>query len=265
MTQSDLAKQVKVTTQAVSKWENGGTPDALILYDVSQALGVSIDALYGLSDEVREDHLKSLGLQIAAMNEEERMEAIIRDLLVLLAYAGGQESMADLFENFEGLKEEDETFHLFNMAIRNGFAIGNPLKDGPYLFISANEENAYDARISDEGEYRRIFSLLAKENVMKTILLLLHQPQEAAITTSAIALKLGMKEKESAEILEELEREGFIVSQKVITQEGEMKIWIMLRQTQILSFLMIINDFLEKTNFFTNMSFLPEDFRFLSK
>lgn len=48
MTREDLAKAVGVSTQAVSKWEYGGTPDALLLTSIAEKLKVSIDALYGM-------------------------------------------------------------------------------------------------------------------------------------------------------------------------------------------------------------------------
>ena len=46
-TQEKLGNLIGVTTQAVSKWERGGTPDAEILPKLADALGVSIDALFG--------------------------------------------------------------------------------------------------------------------------------------------------------------------------------------------------------------------------
>ena len=46
-TQEKLGNLIGVTTQAVSKWERGGTPDAEILPRLADALEVSIDALYG--------------------------------------------------------------------------------------------------------------------------------------------------------------------------------------------------------------------------
>lgn len=48
MTREDLAKAVGVSTQAVSKWECGGTSDALLLPSIAEKLKVSIDALYGM-------------------------------------------------------------------------------------------------------------------------------------------------------------------------------------------------------------------------
>ena len=50
-TQEKLGNLIGVTTQAVSKWERGGTPDAEVLPKLADALGVSIDALFGREEQ----------------------------------------------------------------------------------------------------------------------------------------------------------------------------------------------------------------------
>ena len=67
LTQEQLGQLLGVTTQAVSKWERGGTPDAELLPDISQALGVSIDALFGREEQRL---TASLALQICQMKNE---------------------------------------------------------------------------------------------------------------------------------------------------------------------------------------------------
>ena len=47
ITQEQLGEMIGVTTQAVSRWERGGTPDAEILPSIADVLGVSTDALFG--------------------------------------------------------------------------------------------------------------------------------------------------------------------------------------------------------------------------
>ena len=47
MTQEDLSKAVSISAQAVSRWECGGAPDVALLSAVADALGVTIDALFG--------------------------------------------------------------------------------------------------------------------------------------------------------------------------------------------------------------------------
>ena len=45
--QEDIAKAVGVSAQAVSKWENGGTPDTELLPLIADFFDVSIDRLFG--------------------------------------------------------------------------------------------------------------------------------------------------------------------------------------------------------------------------
>ena len=47
MTQEALSKAVSISAQAVSRWECGGAPDVALLPAVADALGVTIDALFG--------------------------------------------------------------------------------------------------------------------------------------------------------------------------------------------------------------------------
>ena len=47
ITQEELGRTVGVTTQAVSKWERGGLPDAETIPLIADALGVSTDMLFG--------------------------------------------------------------------------------------------------------------------------------------------------------------------------------------------------------------------------
>ena len=47
MTQEELAEAVSVSYQAVSKWENGGSPDLEMLPLLANTFNVTIDELMG--------------------------------------------------------------------------------------------------------------------------------------------------------------------------------------------------------------------------
>ena len=51
-TQEELALQLNVTSQAISRWESGaGMPDVSLLVPLSKALGVTLDTLFGEEQE----------------------------------------------------------------------------------------------------------------------------------------------------------------------------------------------------------------------
>lgn len=46
VTQEELANAVGISTQAVSKWENGGTPDINLLPQIADYFEITIDELF---------------------------------------------------------------------------------------------------------------------------------------------------------------------------------------------------------------------------
>lgn len=79
LTQEDVATKINITAQAVSKWENDiSLPDVLILPELSDLLGVSLDELLGkevikpmevVSEEKRKD-INKLILKIIVDSDE---------------------------------------------------------------------------------------------------------------------------------------------------------------------------------------------------
>ena len=61
ITQEDLAQQLGVSAQAVSKWErDAATPDIQLLPAISAYFGVTIDELFALSDETRMERIQNM-------------------------------------------------------------------------------------------------------------------------------------------------------------------------------------------------------------
>lgn len=73
MTQADIANRLKVSYQAVSKWENGTVPNVEILVELAKTLNVSVDTLLNGGDRLTYDqtevdlaHFADLRQKIAA-------------------------------------------------------------------------------------------------------------------------------------------------------------------------------------------------------
>lgn len=61
MTQEELANKLNISSQAVSKWENGvTTPDIQVLPDLSVIFGVTIDELFELTDDVHLERIENM-------------------------------------------------------------------------------------------------------------------------------------------------------------------------------------------------------------
>lgn len=75
MTQEQLAAALGLTAQAVSKWETGATlPDIQLLPSLSELLGVTIDALFAMTDESRMDRIDNMFWNVRFLDRRDREE-----------------------------------------------------------------------------------------------------------------------------------------------------------------------------------------------
>ena len=71
LTQEELASQIGVTSQAVSRWESGaGMPDISIIVPLARVLKVSTDTLFGY-EELNQDNAQYMEL-MKILEEKER-------------------------------------------------------------------------------------------------------------------------------------------------------------------------------------------------
>lgn len=90
MTQEQLAQQLHVVRQTVSKWEkNSSVPDADLLEKIAEILNTDVNILLGTSLEQRED--ADLSLQLSRLNEllaaKERKSKRVWRAVILVVFA----------------------------------------------------------------------------------------------------------------------------------------------------------------------------------
>lgn len=137
LTQSDLANILNVTSQAVSKWENGrGIPDVELLKKLSEVFKIDMEEL--LDGELKDKKRKKYYILIITI-------IVLIGVLLFLV-----------------LKPKDESFHFSNLATDNdAFSIKGVMaysKNKKAIYIS--EVNYKD---KDEAKYKKAECLLLEK------------------------------------------------------------------------------------------------------
>lgn len=148
MTQRDLANKLMVTSQAVSKWENGrGIPDIEMLKKLSEIFKVNIDDILegeALKKESKNKHHIYIYLLLFLM--------VIATFLIVLKYQNNNDF------NFKTLASDNNSFSI------NGVIAFNNKKKSIYI-----SDVFYDG--NDEAEYKNIECILYEsvDNIEKKI------------------------------------------------------------------------------------------------
>lgn len=209
ITQEQLAKHTQVTTQAVSKWENGGVPDTDLLPAIADFFGVSIDALFGRDSCDFGSIEMMLSKIIADSALEDRFHiafelcwAIERALFGDARLKGGsiEETQAEVGDDC-----------LLYSSIRSdfGFTLMGLSKRLPY-FLLAPECPDKDLAYFRDVDYISFFRDLADKAVFDTLVLLSAREAGKAFTPNLVANKLSISADKAKEAIQALCKYGII-------------------------------------------------------
>ena len=135
-TQEKLGNLIGVTTQAVSKWERGGTPDAEILPKLADALGVSIDALFGREEQ---DVQLLLTKKLSTMPCEEAFRQAFNYCWSFIPGLTGDESFSesfyDAFTGHPGQQSDQSPDFIAKLLRDDGLTTARMSNDFRYFFL----------------------------------------------------------------------------------------------------------------------------------
>lgn len=123
LTQEELAEQLNVTSQAVSKWENEtGMPDISQIIPLVSVFGVSTDVLFGVEGTSANDEAIKIVEKAYAMEEYGRLETYLMAYDILM----------------EGLKKYPNNLRLLYHCMDLGLALSLP--ENGWLYASNRAE-----------------------------------------------------------------------------------------------------------------------------
>ena len=147
LTQEELAEQLNVTAQAVSKWENGtGLPDISQVVPLSNVFGVPTDVLFGTQNVNRDEEVERIIEEASDMQrrhydtEEEQFQVDVKEYEIYMdalktypnsirLLSSALSSGSNLAHNYQKRGNPERASELWKECIRQGNVILNSSKD----------------------------------------------------------------------------------------------------------------------------------------
>ncbi|MBQ4591499.1 MAG: helix-turn-helix transcriptional regulator [Clostridia bacterium] len=199
MTQEELAGQIGVSAQAVSKWETGvSMPDILLLPVIADVFGITVDEIYTGKKEQSEPN------QIKHYSFNELPEMLYQQLLETDSYAWESNTEEERKEWLAKLKDnlanDNRCTHGF-VGDRGGAVFS--ANDYTIIHRTFGTQKSLDILNSESAP--KVLDVLMDGNVRKLFLhLLTNNRSKTLFTAVGVSKKVGITEEECKEALEKM-------------------------------------------------------------
>jgi transcriptional regulator with XRE-family HTH domain len=229
LTQEALGNAVGVSAQAVSKWENGGTPDVELLPAIADTLGVSIDDLFGRTNTQVPDVEQVLFDHIAALPMEQRMERLCRlvwvgqqAILEKHAHGGPEPYLAS------SCTDAPERYWI-RCAIEDdyGILLGCPSEELHFFGIFPEPKQGYAAYLDDVETTRAMLACLGRPHRLETLCWLATFEESAwvLLTAEALAARRGISVEAARECLDDLLDNHLLATARLMRERDEVRVY----------------------------------------
>lgn len=253
VTQEELANHVGVSTQAVSKWENGGAPDVELLPKIADFFSVSIDALFGRSISDYEDPRAAIVKKLINTPDDEKFKLafdycwdVNRSLMpgsVAKYFSADNDSVDALTQS---MKPNEQRFS--SIRQNNGFTmvgIGNRQQ----YFLLVPEPKDENAAYLDGIDYPAFFAHLADKDVFNTCVLAYKRHHKNAFTVDLLVKSLDMTPEKAEKVLKILVKYEILGTGRVEIDGKIQNTYHCYPEAAFMAMLIFAREIIDKTHF----------------
>lgn len=240
LTQEQLAFTVKVTPQAVSKWETGSSfPDCTYLIQLSDVLGVSIDDL--LDHKVNDMTNVTKGIwNIIKDDPVNKRINTVRDICWqmqrgLILADSNKEYME--YESVNDLGSKNASYYIAN----DGFTQVNHGK-APYFAVFEEKKEGFSSVIGDGEQARHIFEMLSSRDVMNTILHIYKQDIDYAFEAQVLVDEGLVAQDKLDYVLSVLDELKIIYPHELVIDDKPITIYKCIQKHELMALLLVTQD-----------------------
>lgn len=251
ITQEQLGRLIGVTTQAVSKWECGGTPDAELLPALADVFGVSIDALFGREEQ---NISRSLADKLCGMPEHQAYRDAFNLLwsveIGILNNTIQDEHFVSQFVDYAAFAEGKRDY--FIKAMQDGGMLTIRLSpDLNYGFLMVEPKTSLREQLVDRERLRQVFEIFADKTLLDILFFMYSRPN-TPITASFIGKYTGLSDEEVQHCMKKLCRSHLATHQAINTAEGEMHTYLFHQESSVVPLLCFADEIAKED--FTDLS-----------
>ncbi|MBQ8292258.1 MAG: helix-turn-helix transcriptional regulator [Bacilli bacterium] len=244
ITQEELAKALQVSTQAVSKWENGGSPDLELVPLIATYFKVTTDYLFDIKESDIVDIEKKLAKYIQSFDLEKRMN-VVHDLAFKMSIATRGDEIEDQ-EKFDEMINNDDMFS--SVIGPEGIAITSLAKDNKiFICLPKDEKSDYSKMLISKDKQRKFCEYLSNELFYKT-LVFLYSRNGGNFTEQLLIDNLNITYDEAKLVLQKMEEFKIVTCSDVPINDTTMKLYVVLQNPQIVGLIAMLDMVVNKPN-----------------
>ena len=269
ITQEELAKNVGVSPQAVSKWENGGVPDTELLPKIADYFDVSTDVLFGREhagkdvSEAIYEHISKHDFHSSLRFSEgfELCWALERAMFIRndIKDFGTIDLTRDRIADYE--KRLEETSQTYSQVYSDyGFTqmgVANRLQ----YFLMVPEMKDKKVALFDGIDYRSFFEMLSKEDLFRALLLLYGRDSRKCFTENLLVRELSIDQERALELIQLLKKINLVTTRELELDDIVRNVYIFVPNTAFIALLIFAREMIDRPSKFSyNTGFRTKPF-----
>lgn len=243
ITQEELGRICNVSTQAVSKWECGGTPDAELLPVIADYFHVSCDYLFARKDTMELDIRDRVAEALIAKSSREEQLKLAFELCYMIDLAVSKLPHTEVMPSYENiLISQDKPELYFMVEYDDLISTMKLMKDFHYFLYLPEPEEGFKSVIEDAGTMSEFFQLLAKPHYLQ-LLYYLHEKQYS-VSEQRIIRDLHLSQDEAKNIFDELCERQYLERMTIESDNGILEAYKGIGGSSFLKFLIFASEYM---------------------
>ena len=247
--QEDLAIFVGVSTQAVSKWENGGVPDTELLPKIADFFSVSVDSLFGRNITDYSDLQKALCKKIIDAPNEQQFKVVFNFCWDMERAMFGHMPKDGSIEDYEkelGKKEQRYSSILSDYGFTR-MGVANKLQ----YFLLVPEIQNTDTAFFEDVDYLTFFRDFSDKDVFDACVFLNKRESDKAFTENLFVKNLKIKVDKAKQIIAVLEKYNLLFKTQIEMDDEIQTVYNFKPTPSFIAFLIFAREMIKTPNNFS--------------